>query len=55
MTRTLAFALDIESPEVRERAEVIKQQVLDPETSGRLAASLWQEMKQILAGAISQG
>jgi uncharacterized membrane-anchored protein YjiN (DUF445 family) len=37
-----------DSPEVIARAEAIKQQVLDPETSGRLAASLWQEMKQIL-------
>jgi uncharacterized membrane-anchored protein YjiN (DUF445 family) len=37
-----------ESPEVMARAEAIKQQVLDPETSGRLAASLWQELKQIL-------
>ena len=30
-----------DSPEVIARAEAIKQQVLDPETSGRLAASLW--------------
>jgi uncharacterized membrane-anchored protein YjiN (DUF445 family) len=37
-----------ESPEVMARAEAIKQQVLDPETSGRLAASLWEELKQIL-------
>jgi len=37
-----------ESPEVIARAEAIKQQVLDPETSGRLAASLWQELKQVL-------
>ena len=37
-----------ESPEVIARAEAIKQQVLDPETSGRLAASLWQELKNIL-------
>jgi uncharacterized membrane-anchored protein YjiN (DUF445 family) len=37
-----------ESPEVIARAEAIKQQVLDPETSGRLAASLWEELKQIL-------
>jgi uncharacterized membrane-anchored protein YjiN (DUF445 family) len=36
------------SPEVIARAEAIKQQVLDPETSGRLAASLWQELKEIL-------
>jgi uncharacterized membrane-anchored protein YjiN (DUF445 family) len=37
-----------ESPEVIARAEAIKQQVLDPETSGRLAASLWEELKQML-------
>lgn len=37
-----------ESPEVIARAEVIKQQMLDPETSGRLAASLWEELKQVL-------
>jgi uncharacterized membrane-anchored protein YjiN (DUF445 family) len=37
-----------ESPEVIARAEAIKQQVLDPETSGRLAASLWQELKEVL-------
>jgi uncharacterized membrane-anchored protein YjiN (DUF445 family) len=37
-----------DSPEVIARAEAIKQQVLDPETSGRLAASLWQELKTIL-------
>jgi uncharacterized membrane-anchored protein YjiN (DUF445 family) len=37
-----------ESPEVIARAEAIKQQMLDPETSGRLAASLWQELKEIL-------
>jgi uncharacterized membrane-anchored protein YjiN (DUF445 family) len=37
-----------ESPEVMARAEAIKEQVLDPETSGRLAASLWGELKQIL-------
>jgi uncharacterized membrane-anchored protein YjiN (DUF445 family) len=37
-----------DSPEVIARAEAIKQQVLDPETSGRLAASLWSELKQIL-------
>lgn len=36
------------SPEVIARAEAIKQQVLDPETSGRLAASLWEELKQAL-------
>jgi uncharacterized membrane-anchored protein YjiN (DUF445 family) len=36
------------SPEVIARAEAIKEQVLDPETSGRLAASLWDELKQIL-------
>src|SRR3954453_1191268 len=54
-----------ESPEVIARAEAIKQQVLDPETSGRLAASLWQELKQGLGrqavtddgapGAVSRG
>ncbi len=37
-----------DSPEVIARAEAIKQQVLDPETSGRLAASLWHELKEIL-------
>ena len=37
-----------ESPEVIARAEAIKQQVLDPETSGRLAASLWEELKEML-------
>ena len=37
-----------DSPEVIARAEAIKQQVLDPETSGRLAASLWQELKLVL-------
>jgi uncharacterized membrane-anchored protein YjiN (DUF445 family) len=37
-----------ESPEVIARAEAIKHQVLDPETSGRLAASLWDELKQVL-------
>jgi uncharacterized membrane-anchored protein YjiN (DUF445 family) len=37
-----------ESPEVIARAEAIKDQVLDTETTGRLAASLWQELKQIL-------
>jgi uncharacterized membrane-anchored protein YjiN (DUF445 family) len=37
-----------DSPEVIARAEAIKQQVLDPETSGRLAASLWAELKQFL-------
>jgi uncharacterized membrane-anchored protein YjiN (DUF445 family) len=37
-----------ESPEVIARAEAIKQQVLDPETSGRLAASIWSELKEIL-------
>jgi uncharacterized membrane-anchored protein YjiN (DUF445 family) len=38
-----------ESPEVIARAEAIKQQILDPETSGRLAASLWNEVKEALA------
>lgn len=37
-----------ESPEVIARAEAIKQQILDPETSGRLAASLWKEAKEAL-------
>jgi uncharacterized membrane-anchored protein YjiN (DUF445 family) len=37
-----------DSPEVIARAEAIKHQVLDPETSGRLAASLWEELKQFL-------
>jgi uncharacterized membrane-anchored protein YjiN (DUF445 family) len=37
-----------ESPEVIARAEAIKHQVLDPETSGRLAASIWQETKAAL-------
>ncbi len=37
-----------ESPEVIARAEAIKQQILDPETSGRLAASLWNEAKAAL-------
>src|SRR5215210_8042298 len=37
-----------ESPEVMARAEAIKQQVLDPETSGRIAASLWNEVKTAL-------
>ena len=38
-----------QSPEVIARAEVIKQQLLDPETSGRLAASLWGEVKEALS------
>lgn len=37
-----------ESPEVMERAEAIKQQVLDNPTSHRLSASLWEELKRIL-------
>jgi uncharacterized membrane-anchored protein YjiN (DUF445 family) len=37
------------SPEVIARAEAIKQQILDPETSGRLAASLWGEVKEALS------
>lgn len=37
-----------QSPEVIARAEAIKQQLLDPETSGRLAASLWGEAKEAL-------
>jgi uncharacterized membrane-anchored protein YjiN (DUF445 family) len=46
-----------ESPEVIARSEAIKQQVLDPETSGRLAASLWEELKQVLGrqGASDDG
>jgi len=38
-----------ESPEVIARAEAIKQQILDPETSSRLAASLWSEAKEALS------
>lgn len=37
-----------QSPEVIARAEAIKHQILDPETSGRLAASLWDEVKEAL-------
>jgi uncharacterized membrane-anchored protein YjiN (DUF445 family) len=37
-----------ESPEVIARAEAIKHQMLDPETSGRLAASIWHETKVAL-------
>jgi uncharacterized membrane-anchored protein YjiN (DUF445 family) len=37
-----------QSPEVIARAEAIKLQVLDPETSGRLAASIWDELKEAL-------
>ncbi|MGZ8392224.1 MAG: DUF445 domain-containing protein [Gemmatimonadales bacterium] len=46
-----------ESPEVIARAEAIKQQILDPETSGRLAASLWGEVKEALgrSGASGEG
>jgi uncharacterized membrane-anchored protein YjiN (DUF445 family) len=46
-----------DSPEVIARAEAVKQQVLDPETSGRLAASLWDELKQVLGrqGASDDG
>jgi uncharacterized membrane-anchored protein YjiN (DUF445 family) len=44
-----------ESPEVIARAEAIKEQMLDPETSGRLAASLWQELKQILGRQNASG
>ncbi|HEU5304719.1 MAG TPA: DUF445 family protein [Gemmatimonadales bacterium] len=43
-----------DSPEVIARAEAIKQQILDPETSGRLAASLWEELKEAL-GRQGQG
>jgi uncharacterized membrane-anchored protein YjiN (DUF445 family) len=42
-----------DSPEVIARAEAIKQQVLDPETSGRLAASLWQELKLVLGRQVA--
>jgi uncharacterized membrane-anchored protein YjiN (DUF445 family) len=38
-----------ESPEVIARAEALKQQLLDPETSSRLAASLWEEAKEALS------
>jgi uncharacterized membrane-anchored protein YjiN (DUF445 family) len=38
-----------QSPEVIARAEALKQQLLDPETSGRLAASLWAEAKEALS------
>ena len=41
-----------ESPEVIARAEAIKQQILDPETSGRLAASLWNEVKRRWAARV---
>ena len=44
-----------ESPEVIARAEAIKQQVLDPETSGRLAAGLWEELKDALGRQNPQG
>ncbi|MDQ3224173.1 MAG: DUF445 domain-containing protein [Gemmatimonadota bacterium] len=37
-----------QSPEVIARAEAIKQQILDPATSGRMAASLWDEVKEAL-------
>jgi uncharacterized membrane-anchored protein YjiN (DUF445 family) len=37
-----------ESPEVIARAEAIKHQILDPETSGRLAASIGHEAKAAL-------
>jgi uncharacterized membrane-anchored protein YjiN (DUF445 family) len=37
-----------ESPEVIARAEAIKHQILDPETSGRIAASIWHETKAAL-------
>jgi uncharacterized membrane-anchored protein YjiN (DUF445 family) len=38
-----------QSPEVIARAEALKHQLLDPETSGRLAASLWAEAKEALS------
>jgi len=46
-----------ESPEVMARAEAIKQQILDPETSGRIAASLWKEVKAALGreGPVVEG
>jgi uncharacterized membrane-anchored protein YjiN (DUF445 family) len=44
-----------QSPEVIARAEAIKQQILDPETSGRLAASLWGEVKEALGRKNSPG
>ncbi|HEX7337481.1 MAG TPA: DUF445 family protein [Gemmatimonadales bacterium] len=44
-----------ESPEVIARAEAIKQQVLDPETSGRLAAGLWEELKEALGRQSPEG
>jgi len=44
-----------ESPEVIARAEAIKQQILDPETSGRLAASLWGEVKEALGRTNTPG
>ncbi|MBA3659435.1 MAG: DUF445 domain-containing protein [Gemmatimonadales bacterium] len=36
-----------ESPEVIARAEALKEQVLDQATGGRLAASLWDELKRL--------
>jgi uncharacterized membrane-anchored protein YjiN (DUF445 family) len=44
-----------ESPEVIARAEAIKQQILDPETSGRLAASIWKEAKEALGRQNASG
>jgi uncharacterized membrane-anchored protein YjiN (DUF445 family) len=46
-----------ESPEVMARAEAIKQQLLDPETSGRIAVSLWKEVKAALGreGPVVEG
>ncbi len=44
-----------QSPEVIARAEAIKQQLLDPETSGRMAASLWGEVKEALSRTHSPG
>ena len=44
-----------QSPEVIARAEAIKHQVLDPETSGRLAASLWEEAKAALGRQSQEG
>jgi uncharacterized membrane-anchored protein YjiN (DUF445 family) len=44
-----------DSPEVIARAEAIKEQVLDPDTSGRLAASLWTELKETLGRQSADG
>ncbi len=44
-----------QSPEVIARAEALKQQLLDPETSSRLAASLWAEAKEALSSTNPPG